>query len=68
MVTSIRDIREIVNTEIVSPKEFLRIYAEERDNIESAQIVPYEPGNKDSGKIKIIWKYPVFRPRRMRVS
>jgi len=66
MTTSIKNIREIANTEVVSPREFLRIYAEEKEHIESAEIIPYGPGNKGAGKIKIVWKYPVFRPRRAR--
>ncbi|MCS6806925.1 MAG: hypothetical protein RMM98_18155 [Acidobacteriota bacterium] len=37
---SLRDIEESLYTEVVTLEEYLRMYAHERDNIESAEIIP----------------------------
>jgi len=47
-------------TEEVTPAEYLRIFQHERDEIDSAQIVPPQLGQSGFGRILIIKKTPVF--------
>lgn len=47
-------------TEEVTPDEYLRIFHDERDKIDSAQIVPPQLGQSGFGRILIIKKTPVF--------
>jgi hypothetical protein len=47
-------------TEEVTPDEYIRIFRDERDKIDSAQIVPPQLGQKGFGYILIVKKTPVF--------
>jgi hypothetical protein len=47
-------------TEEVSLDEYIRIFRNERYNIDSAQIVPPQLGQSGFGRILIVKKTPVF--------
>lgn len=63
VVRNIRSLKDDLFTEVVTPRDFLRLLVEEGDSIESSEIIPPTPG-KDFGKIRVVRKYPVVRPPR----
>jgi hypothetical protein len=50
---------EDLYSEVVSPAEYIRIFNEERDTIERAEIIPARLGERGFGKIRIVRTYPV---------
>lgn len=44
----------------VSPREFVHIYEEQRENIKSTKIIPPKMGQYSMGKIEITLKHPVY--------
>jgi len=48
--------------EEVTPEEYLRIYENEPDNIESVVVVPARFGDKKFGRILLIRKRPSYKP------
>jgi hypothetical protein len=49
-----------LNSEVVDPKEFIRIFNEERDTIKRAEIIPPKLGEKGFGKIRVVRNYPFY--------
>ena len=59
---------EPIYSETVSPERFLKIYAQEKDNIESVKIVPAPLGSKILGRIKIVRKRPLCAATASKIS
>lgn len=60
----IKDIQMELSTEVVSPREYLRIFNKEFDNIESSEIIPVKLGERGLGKIRVVRKYPIYKATR----
>jgi len=48
-------------SELVDPEEFIRIFNQERDTIERAEIVPPKLGEGGFGRIRVVRKRPVYK-------
>ncbi len=57
-----------IYSEKVSPERFLQIYAQDKDNIESAKPLPAKLGSRSLGRILVVWKRPVFLLRNKPIS
>ena len=53
-------------TEVVTPSEYVRIFKEDRDRIESARVVPPRLGDDNFGVIVIKRKTPLYAPKHMK--
>jgi hypothetical protein len=49
------------DSETISPEKYLKLSENEKMNISQAKIVPPQLGQKDFGKIQIIYKSPIFK-------
>jgi hypothetical protein len=52
-----------VRSEIVSPKAFLGIIAEQRQNIAGVEVRPAKLGTNGFGKLIVRYKIPVVKPQ-----
>ena len=52
-----------VYSEEVTPEEYMRIYKHERDNVESVRPVSAALGSGSFGRLRVVYKRPVFRHR-----
>ncbi|MGE0884508.1 MAG: hypothetical protein AB7P14_13260 [Blastocatellales bacterium] len=51
-------------TEEVTPDEFIRMFIDEQDKIDFAQIVPPQLGKKGFGNILVVRKFAVYKPKK----
>lgn len=52
-----------IEEELLSPEKFLNLNEKEKMNIISSRIIPPKLGDKGYGKIKVIYRNPIYRAK-----